>query len=107
MAPGMNADGYGRDLDALAEHAGQHDLTVKRYDALPSWWQIITGWIRPLIPPRVTPGFNCRAWGCGYIQAEPSLTAAVEHALATRHVLVHQIDRDTRATVAVMEVEND
>lgn len=47
----------------------------------------------------MTPGFDCQ--GCDYTQAEPVLSAAMEHALETGHQLVHVIDNEgTTATVS-------
>lgn len=48
----------------------------------------------------MTPGFDCQ--GCGYTQTEPSLEAAMDHALQTGHQLVHVIDDEgTVATVSL------
>lgn len=97
-----------RDMDALAAAAERNPaLKVRRYDALPSWWQTITARIRRALarPVRVTDGFECR--GCNYTQDVPFLSEAVRHALTTRHTLVHQIDADTTATVSVTEADHE
>lgn len=46
----------------------------------------------------MTPGFDCQ--GCDYTQDEPVLSAAMEHAAVTGHMLIHLVD-DEGTTVTV------